>query len=60
MIEKGDSVGGEYYMSLPFNYMAESGLKVWCPSIVESFCQWGTPEDMNEHIFWIETLKKAR
>ena len=58
MIGEKDSVNGEYYMSLPFNYLVNDGLSVWCPSNVEKFCQWGTPEDLEEYIFWIDTIKK--
>ena len=59
MIARNDNVGGEFYMSLPFNYMVEAGLDIWCPSNVKKFCQWGTPEDMHEHIFWVKTLQNS-
>jgi len=61
MMEANDHINGEYYASLPFNYMVDDGLKVWCPINVPFFCQWGTPEDLNESLFWInlvEGLKK--
>ena len=59
MISRNDSVGGELYMSLPFNYLVGDGLKVWCPPNIKRFCQWGTPEDMREHTFWIDTLRNS-
>jgi NDP-sugar pyrophosphorylase family protein len=58
MVKAKDKIKDEYYMSLPFNYLVNDGLKVWCPSNVKYFCQWGTPEDLKEYLFWIETLKK--
>ena len=58
MIDADDNINGEYYASLPFNYMVKDGLSVWCPVNVPHFCQWGTPEDLEEYLFWIETIKK--
>ena len=45
-------------MSLPFNYLVRDGLKVWCPSNIEYFCQWGTPEDLEDYLFWINAISK--
>ena len=57
MIKAKDKIKGEFYMSLPFNYLVNDGLKVWCPALVEEFCQWGTPEDLDEYLFWVNSLK---
>jgi len=57
MIKAKDQIKGEFYMSLPFNYLVKDGLKVWCPAEVEEFCQWGTPEDLDEYLFWVNSLK---
>ena len=57
MINANDHVNGEYYASLPYNYMVRDRLKVWCPVNVSYFCQWGTPEDMEEYLFWMNTIK---
>ena len=51
-------INDEYYMSLPFNYMVQDGLTVWCPTNVTKFCQWGTPEDLAEHLSWIDYAGK--
>ena len=56
MIDAEDMIGGEYYVSLPFNYLVKDGLKVWCPSNTEFFCQWGTPEDLEEFNYWSTCL----
>jgi NDP-sugar pyrophosphorylase family protein len=48
---EGWFLNGESYTSLPFNPMIESGI----PSAVipaEYFCQWGTPEDLEEYEAW--------
>lgn len=60
LIEEKNEINGEYYASLPFNYMINDGLEVWCPANVYSFCQWGTPEDLQEYLFWINELKKIK
>lgn len=57
LIDAGDKLNGEYYASLPFNYMVKDGLKVWVPCDVEYFCQWGTPEDLKEFEYWIKMIK---
>ncbi len=58
MINAKDSINEEYYASLPFNYLVKDKLKVWCPNNVTSFCQWGTPEDLEEHLFWIDNIRR--
>lgn len=60
LIDSDKHINGEYYASLPYNFMVEDGLKVWCPTNVEYFCQWGTPEDLQESLFWLNLLKKDR
>ena len=52
LVDSGITLNGEYYASLPYNFMVADGLKVWVPANVEQFCQWGTPEDMAEYLFW--------
>jgi NDP-sugar pyrophosphorylase family protein len=47
---KPDGVN-EYYCSLLFNPMVRDGLKV-CLFEVEKFICWGTPEDLEEYLFW--------
>ena len=58
MIQAKDKIQGEYYMSLPFNYLVKDKLKVLCPDVVKYFCQWGTPEDLKEYLFWMNYLRK--
>lgn len=51
------SLNGEFYSSLPYNLMVKDSLKVWAPINVDYFCQWGTPEDLNEYLFWTNLVK---
>ena len=51
------AINGEFYASLPYNFMVKEGLKVWIPVNVDKFCQWGTPEDLKEYLFWTEIVK---
>lgn len=50
------AINGEYYASLPYNFMVRDGLKVWVPANVDYFCQWGTPEDLREFVYWTDLL----
>lgn len=49
---------GEFYASLPYNLMVADGLSVWVPTNVEYFCQWGTPEDLAEYLFWTSCARR--
>lgn len=50
-------LNGEYYASLPYNFMVGDGLKVWVPVLGDKFYTWGTPEDLEEFAFWTEMVK---
>lgn len=54
------SLNGEFYSSLPYNLLVKDGLKVWAPANVDFFCQWGTPEDLQEYLFWTNLVKGFR
>lgn len=58
LVDSGKTLNGEYYASLPYNFMVKDGRTVWVPANVEQFCQWGTPEDMAEYLFWTETVRR--
>lgn len=53
------AINGEYYASLPYNFMVRDGLKVWVPADVKYFCQWGTPEDMQEFNYWTDRIMQT-
>lgn len=50
------AINGEYYASLLYNFMVRDGLKVWVPANVDYFCQWGTPEDLREFVYWTDLV----
>ena len=60
LVESNNAINGEFYASLPYNFMVEDGMKVWVPTNVEQFCQWGTPEDLEEYLFWTDTIRKGK
>jgi hypothetical protein len=45
-------LNGEYYISLVYNLMLRDGLPVLVYDKIPHFCQWGTPEDMEEYNNW--------
>lgn len=47
---------GEYYISTVYNDMIKEGL-VCLNYQVKYFCQWGTPEDLQEYQLWMERIK---
>ena len=59
LVDSGLTLKGEYYASLPYNFMVQDGLKVWVPTNVDYFCQWGTPEDMQEFLCWLDIVRGA-
>jgi NDP-sugar pyrophosphorylase family protein len=52
LVDSQQRINGEYYMSLPYNFLVKDGLKVLCPPIIDYFCQWGTPKDLEEYLMW--------
>lgn len=58
LVDSGQELNGEYYASMPYNFMVEDGLKVWVPTNIDYFCQWGTPEDMAESLYWINMMEE--
>lgn len=53
-IEKDIDLNGEYYSSLTYNLMVEDQLKIFVYDQVSHFCQWGTPQDLEEYVYWSE------
>ena len=48
-----NALNGEYYVSLVYNYMIEDNKKVQIYDI-PYFFQWGTPQDLEEYLYWKE------
>ena len=57
LIEQDISVNGEYYVSLVYNLMCRDNLKTHIYEI-DKFCQWGTPQDLEEFNYWLNYFKK--
>ncbi len=57
LMEAGDALNGEYYVSMIYSHMIADGLEVTAPANVRHFCQWGTPEDLREYLFWTNAIK---
>ncbi|MBG30831.1 MAG: hypothetical protein CMI31_12635 [Opitutae bacterium] len=51
VLDRGETVGSEYYLSLIFNPMVADGLRVTTFPI-ERFICWGTPEDYRQYLHW--------
>lgn len=51
-IDEDVNLNGEYYVSLVYNLLQREGLKTWIYDRVAHFCQWGTPEDLEEYLYW--------
>ena len=47
----------EYYSSLTYNLMNKDGLRTYIYDKISHFCQWGTPEDLKEYLFWIDNIQ---
>lgn len=51
-------VGGEYYVSMVYNLMRESGLRTWIHEI-DQMLQWGTPRDLEEYQSWSDYFRRS-
>lgn len=60
LVDSGEMLKGEYYASMPFNFMVRDGKKVWVPTDIDYFCQWGTPEDLAEYNYWITIMERIK
>lgn len=58
LMENDDSLNGEFYVSMVYNHMVQDGLKIAVPVNVEQFCQWGTPEDLDDYKYWTNIVRK--
>ena len=57
LVDSEIRVNGEFYASLPYNQMVQDGWKVWVPTDIPYFCQWGTPEDLKEFEYWMKIMR---
>ncbi len=54
-ISNGLNINGEFYTSLAYHYLLnkKKTIKVYP---LQHFMQWGTPEDLDDYIFWSKTF----
>lgn len=57
MIAQDHHLNGEYYVSMLYELMLKDNLDIYVYDKIPHFCQWGTPEDLQEFLFWTRHLK---
>ncbi|GAB3938457.1 NTP transferase domain-containing protein [Mucilaginibacter myungsuensis] len=57
-MDYGEALNGEYYISLVYPLLLADGLKVGVYNKVPHFCQWGTPQDLEEFLYWQSIFKE--
>ena len=55
-IEENLHVSGEFYVSMAYKPMIDDGLNVITYEL-EHFMQWGTPQDLEEYLYWSAIFK---
>lgn len=56
VVRRDLNVGGEFYVSLSYKQLLETGYLVMVYPL-QHFMQWGTPEDVSEYNMWSQTFK---
>ncbi|MDX1958788.1 MAG: glycosyltransferase family 2 protein [Leptospiraceae bacterium] len=51
LLESGNEINGEYYVSLVYNELKKDDLNIYIYEI-PYMLQWGTPEDLEEYLYW--------
>ena len=57
LVERGPSVGGEFYVSSVYEHLLADGLDVRA-YVLEYFLQWGTPESLEDYLAWSEYFRR--
>ena len=52
LMDRKMALNGEYYVSMVYELLIEAGLKTIVYDKMPHFCQWGTPEDMQDYLYW--------
>ena len=52
LMQEDLDINGEYYVSMVYDYLLEKKLPVSVYNNVPHFCQWGTPQDLEEYCYW--------
>jgi NDP-sugar pyrophosphorylase family protein len=56
LVDEDINLKGEYYVSLVYNLLVRDQLPVHIYEVAQ-FCQWGTPEDLEEFVDWLNYYK---
>jgi NDP-sugar pyrophosphorylase family protein len=56
LVKQGNRINGEYYVSMVYQLMLEDDLPVKVYDKISHFCQWGTPGDLEEYLWWGEVF----
>ena len=59
LIDNNINLKGEYYVSLVYNLLVSSGLKVSIYEI-QHMLQWGTPQDLEEYSIWSKYFRAKK
>jgi NDP-sugar pyrophosphorylase family protein len=51
LVDSNESINGEFYVSMAYNFMIREGKKV-TPFLIEKMLQWGTPYDLEVYQSW--------
>lgn len=51
------SLNNEFYVSLVYQLMLRDKKKIYVYDDIDFFCQWGTPEDLEKYLFWLNQVK---
>jgi NDP-sugar pyrophosphorylase family protein len=60
LVMQNRHINGEYYVSMVYQLMLEDNLPVKVYNKIPHFCQWGTPEDLEEYLWWGEVFGRER
>ena len=55
MHEQQITFNNEYYVSMLYHVLLEHNHKIRCFDDVTHFCQWGTPYDLEDYLFWMKS-----
>lgn len=54
------SLNNEFYVSMVYQLMLKDNLKISVYDKIKHFCQWGTPEDLEDFLSWINLIKNLK
>ena len=59
LLKKNTPIQGEFYVSMLYQQMIDDGLKIVAYDKISHFCQWGTPRDLEEYLYWTSRLRRT-